>query len=134
MIERYENLPTYISMEKVLICFQEILNESNNNDSKISNEEIIDCFAEISDQAWHQYEIIPIDMRNKIESWLIKNLNPEIENEFEWMLFFWGILGLKKQKLQTAMALVKNETLIIEGSLLIQRSHGDIVNPYYGMS
>jgi hypothetical protein len=87
------NLPETVPPETIKEYLDFIMNLQYDPEQKTI---VFDALFELSDKQWHTYEPLDPEIRNKLEIWIIKNMDISSVPKANTILGIAGMLGLKR--------------------------------------
>lgn len=132
MIEEISALPTYATQECVIDWFIRVMEASQKN--RIHRKELIECLEELSDQQYHQYQFMPVDICNIIEQWSFKELDCRNESEVETLVLLSHCLAFSVESVQIIRAQSESREMKDELSAMLKHVENGRINPYWDLN
>jgi hypothetical protein len=133
MLEYYKSMPDYLPVIQLKELFEEFLTIVSS--IKYEYEEALESLLELADRQWHTYEMLDMNVRNQVETWLISIFNKDSINGVEYVTLIIGRLGLLKVFEYVKKLLEEDLTREIRVIIheTIKELEGHVENPYFGM-
>jgi hypothetical protein len=131
MIEEISKLPTYAAQNSVIEWFVRVIEASQKN--RIHKKELIECLEELSDQQYHQYQLMPADICKKIEQWSLKELDCKNKADAETLVLLSHCLAFSVDSVQKMMVQIESKEIKDEFIVMLKHVENDRINPYWDL-
>lgn len=102
-----------------------------------SRTEVLDLLYELADQQWHNYEVLELTLKKRLENWIINNFDLREFEIVDHLFFIVGSLGLTtifSKLLEISLEKGVAEKLRFEIIEFSKEVNGDVSDPYSGMN
>jgi hypothetical protein len=127
------NLPETVPSETIKEYLDHIINLQYTPQQKTI---VFDALYELSDKQWHNYEPLDPELRDKLESWIIKNMDISGVLKVNTILGITGMFGLKRvyaHLIEIAHANTFSDEIKIALAEGIDELKNNIDDPWSGM-
>lgn len=133
MIEKYKNLPDYMSIDDLEKEFSNFLTIIKSRECDLI--ESLESLTELSDRQWHTYKFINEKIKFEIENWILNILNFESLEIIELIFFPTGTLGLSRvfETLKESLKMNLESDIRKEIEEFIKECDGNVDDPYYSL-